>query len=283
MKSEYKDEFKVEYVPAYEPDLEQIAAYVLMAKGISRNMAEFALACEVSASTLSRIANKKVTRRISTELAQAIIKNAAKESGVTYSAFMKANGMVPKHEVALPMGITEKYEYLANKQKSIVSVKNTLWMELSSQGYSARYVDSGFLWTDERADSKYGLREVFSSISQNGKYHDFVLELSKEQESQLHWFILDFAGSDNETKEQLLRGNVPFAEMEDFARLFLVDIWEPERMKDLQISFVFINPEAFDLFEKVTKDIEVHTPMSRVLIDPEKLQIIKETKFLSKN
>lgn len=82
-----------DYIRTGKADLEMLSQLVLQAKG-SRSMNDFAGACEVNTSTISRIINMKNTTACSDEVLVAISKAADPSSGVTLEQLLAANGMV---------------------------------------------------------------------------------------------------------------------------------------------------------------------------------------------
>lgn len=82
-----------DYVRIKEPDKELLAELTVRAKGEHRTMAEFAEACGVNPSTLSRLVNMKNNTPNSDELIAAIAENADPESGVTLGMLLDAHGL----------------------------------------------------------------------------------------------------------------------------------------------------------------------------------------------
>ena len=75
MKLEQKWNAELEFVSVRIPDKMLIASLINKAKG-SRNMAQLAEVCGVSASTLSRAVNGKITKPMSVELIKSISEHA---------------------------------------------------------------------------------------------------------------------------------------------------------------------------------------------------------------
>lgn len=85
------------YVRISEPDKEELARLTALAKGENRSLREFAAACGVSTSTLSRIINLKSASETpnSDSLIAAIAENADPDSGVTLGMLLGAHGIAP--------------------------------------------------------------------------------------------------------------------------------------------------------------------------------------------
>lgn len=121
-------EIFAEYIRIRQPDRDKLAELVLRAKGEGRTMKQFAQACGVNPSTLSRIVNKKTSSANSDALIDAIYKNAAPESGITLELLLDAHGMVPK----LRNGRTKRFE-LSLLEKDIQDV---MFEELITRGFT---------------------------------------------------------------------------------------------------------------------------------------------------
>lgn len=87
-----------EYVLARTPDLLRLGELVTRAKGPSRTMAQFAEDCGIGASTLSRIANGKITKAVSLENLQAIYDHRDESVELPFETFARADGYVSPRE-----------------------------------------------------------------------------------------------------------------------------------------------------------------------------------------
>ena len=81
------------YYRKYDQDMETLADLTKRAKGDERSINEFARACGVSPSTISRLINKKNTTPNKDSLIKAIADNAVPESGVTLDMLLQAHGL----------------------------------------------------------------------------------------------------------------------------------------------------------------------------------------------
>lgn len=101
------------FIRTKDADIKELSELVLAAKG-DRSVAEFARACGVSTSTLTRIINQQTAGRISDFLLAQIALNAAPGSGVTIVKLLNAQG---RYAVD---GATDPWETLAQ-----ISAENT--------------------------------------------------------------------------------------------------------------------------------------------------------------
>lgn len=90
-----KTDILSEYERVRQPDADKLAELVGRAKG-KRTTTEFAEACGVNASTISRILNKKLSGPCSDELIVAIAVNAAPGSKVRFRDLLDAHGLEEK-------------------------------------------------------------------------------------------------------------------------------------------------------------------------------------------
>ncbi len=261
-----RNNFDREYVEALVPDKMKLAMYVNRAKGPERTMAQFAEVCGVSASTLSRIVNHKITKPISTELIQAIIQNAADPDKMDFEFFMHANGMIPKerHERKNYAGDTfmERREAQMNAETTI---KNTVADELYARGHMIQFFPR--LPVKELPESKFSL----------GQFSAFALRIQGYE--PMYWnFVVNVANFQNEEDEWMQREKRMFKRrmMDRYASIFLRDSWEPETMKDIKTTFAFVDMEAFTMFKDMLMQAEVNTEMSLLLIDMNKQKVVTE-------
>lgn len=86
-------EKKKGYIRVAEPNKDELAELLKLAKGNGRTMKQFAEECGVNPSTFSRIANKMNRGASSDELIMAIAEHADPESNITLDDLMAAHGM----------------------------------------------------------------------------------------------------------------------------------------------------------------------------------------------
>lgn len=118
------------YRQVRDPDLDKTAELLLKAKGLKRTMAEFADVCGVSASTLSRIYNKKNKKRCSDLLLEKIFYNADPDCGIQWEDLMAAQGMVPE----LRNGRERRYE----KNDYEEEIRNIIIGTIIDRGFSVK-------------------------------------------------------------------------------------------------------------------------------------------------
>lgn len=83
------------YVRVRPPDMEALGALTKQAIGEKRSITEFAEACGLAPSTISRILKAKFTNPVSDGVIKVIAENAESESGVTVSDLLAVHGLAP--------------------------------------------------------------------------------------------------------------------------------------------------------------------------------------------
>lgn len=83
------------FIRVKEPDMKRLAELTMRAKGIGRSLNEFASACGVNASTLSRIVNQKNSGPSADMVIAQIALNADPSSRVTIEKLLDAHGLAP--------------------------------------------------------------------------------------------------------------------------------------------------------------------------------------------
>ena len=83
------------YIRVKDPDKDMLAELVMRGKGIGRSLQEYAEACGVNASTLSRIVNKKNSGPSADRLIAKLAIYADSSSGVTIEKLLEAHGLAP--------------------------------------------------------------------------------------------------------------------------------------------------------------------------------------------
>lgn len=259
-------EERKEYVIARTPDKMRLANLINMAKGPNRTMAQFAELCNVSASTLSRAVNGKITKPLAQELIYALVENAAED--ISIDSFMRANGMLEKeaHERRTQHG----HDHYERRQRDLdreVMVKNTISSELLNRGKLIRF----FLRLPDRENvqSKF----AFSHMS------NFAVWLEDEK-VMWNFIVRPTILSEVEDRD---RRFFKMHTMDRLTRLFLADAWEPEFFAGMRTSIAFLDKEFFDEQVAMLGQAQVNTDISLILIDAEKEEVLDEFAIPKKN
>ena len=259
-------EERKEYIIARTPDKMRLANLINMAKGPNRTMAQFAELCNVSASTLSRAVNGKITKPLAQELIYALVENAAEE--MSLDNFMRANGMIEKEEYQHREKASDSFYF--RRQNEIdreVVAKNIISTELLKRGHLIRFFNR--LPSREGIQSKFGFR--YSS--------DFALWV-EDKRYMWNFIVRPTVMSELEPRD------IRFLKMrtvERFNQLFLMDAWEPEMYKGMRTSIVFVDKQYFDEQVEIYKQATVNTDISLILVDLENEVVLDEVAIPKKD
>ncbi len=123
------------FTKTHEVDKDKFAELVLAAKG-NRSLRSFASACDVYPSTFTRIIQKANKGASSTELIEAIAKNADPQSGVTMTMLAEANGYTLSwYENSIP-------DKIVNTKSNVLFndiMRNTVTQELLSREANVKF------------------------------------------------------------------------------------------------------------------------------------------------
>ena len=64
--------------------------------------------------------------------------------------------------------------------------------------------------------------------------------------------------------------------MEKINVWFLLDAWEPDEVKGMKVSFVFVDEELFEGMKETLQRAKLHNEMSLILMDVDDYRVIKE-------
>lgn len=249
-----------EYVQVRTPDKVEIAHLVNHAKGLNRTMAQFAEACQISASTLSRIVNGKITKPLSYDTILKIYENrATKEHEFLLGMLLSANGMRQKEEHENNLSKFSMYARRTQLMNRETTMKNIVVTELFDRGIPVVNATRHRFGMDTNTTAL----EIFPE-----KIGDMAVALNDAQPSEAVWAFYWFPqepeseGDQKTTAQQIVRRVISAV-----SRLLLVDAWQPEVITGLKTSFVFSSEEVFDRFLITLKDAKLNTEMSAILLD----------------
>ena len=245
-----------EYVAVRIPDKMLIASILNEARG-KRTMAQLAEACQVSASTLSRAVNGKITKPMTVELIKSIAEHSEYYSETLFERLARANGLMPRKQYE---------ERKESKSKSIFSrieerrtlrtrARNIIMNELVKRGITVTLVNR----RDAGLSSRYGLSMPF----------DFAVETDLG-EGVIKWSFLvipytlpDIIGDGRLPVGFFLRQTI-----HNMSGWFLTDAWAPETLKDRLHTFLFLEGAVYTFFEDpLVCSPEVNSDFSFITLD----------------
>lgn len=264
------NDFSRKYVATRLPDKLQLAAYIKEAKGPGRTMAEFAEQCgTLTASSFSRIIHGNLAKSLSAEIIQSIVKNAAPGARVDYESMMRANGMVPEDQGKEPVDEALYWEQVERKNKEL-QVRNILADEHLSRGHMIQYFPRLFedlSWDGSNPIPDHIPKSRFGLVVPSS----FAIRIQGYE--PLYWnYVVNLTVLDNrEIKPQRFPG------FRAYHSFFLRDAWEPETLKDVMQSFVFVEKTAYELFLSMLSGVKVHNHVSALLVDLDAGRVVEES------
>ena len=255
------EERDTEYVQVRTPDIMRISEYVIKAKGINRTMAQFAEDCGIGASTLSRIANGKISKPLSEDTVKAIYEHRAPESKIDLDMFMLANGMRDKKEHERRASMGPHYSVREESMNRERQAKNAIVAALLERDVPIVKVPDSL--ERRRADAPYGMRLYF------------VFAFYIEDALQQLWY---FDVNTYKTDEH----NRPMGFFTDrlnglFAKTFLVDAWEPDYFENQKTTFIFCDPTIYAYVVNQYKGAPINSAISVILVDTDNEKVVEET------
>lgn len=261
-----------EYVQVRTPDKAALANCVIRAKGPERTMAQFADDCQVSASTLSRIVNSKITNPLSIDLIVKIFENRAiSEDDFLLEALARANGLHPK-DYANRVNSRNSSAHRRNEEMSRANMmKNIIVSEVVDQGLPVKKVlDARVVRPVSEAPAIYPRRRL-----------DFSLALNEDElhSSTNMWaFFLYPYVPDQESDHTMMSDRKYIIDnlLDKVSRWFLMDAWYPKSLANMKTSFAFIDQELFDSFLTALQNASLNSEMTVLLIDMESYRVVHE-------
>lgn len=245
-----------EYVAVRIPDKMLIASILNEARG-KRTMAQLADACQISASTLSRAVNGKITKPMTVELIKSIAEHSEHYSATLFERLARANGLMPRKQYEERKESKSKriYSRLEERRALRTKAQNIIMNELVKRGISVTLVN--------RRDA-----EVPSSYGQSMPL-DFAVETDLG-EGTIKWsfLIIPYTLPDIIGDGRLPVGFFLRQTIQNMSGWFLTDAWAPETLKNRLHTFLFLEGTVYTFFEdSLVCGPEVNSDFSFVTLD----------------
>lgn len=262
---------KSDLVEVTKPDGDAIAEIVNEAKG-DRTLKEYADATGISAPTLSRIMNGKITRPLSIETIVSLLSQSDMNTLGTMHKLARSCGYMSKAEQSALRGriqLRQTREGLyANVKRLMLTVIVT---ELFQRGTTN---DPRLLESDPGT--------LFTVSEQTIKY-DFAFDAEQDGNKKLWCFfcfpqnVEDYKAS-HISADKLARGI-----FRELSTLFLTDAWMPSEHADKKISFCFSDADIFEEFCSLMGSSKFNNEFSAILIDEDANRVLEENCFKANN
>lgn len=244
-------------VQTYAPDKQKLAELVIAAKGNNRTMAQYSIDTEISAPTLSRIANGKINGPLSMNFIEKIYNKKCKEADFSFDTLLLANGMVRASVVERGKNIVEnalfRHEYGIELERH---AKNAIINAVIDRGVTVQGIHPDY--NHRKNEAPFG---IYLS-------YDFCLSIPCEKYK--FWYFDVICGRGN-------HASAFNAAINNALRLFVLDSWSPEFLANQKTSLVFENRTAYERFIMRFKGAPIRSAISAILINAETEEFIEET------
>lgn len=264
----------VEEIKQYQqirtPDYALLANLLNKAKGPERAMAQFAEDTQIGASTLSRIVNLNIKKPLSIDTIVAIYEaRANKEDTYLLESLARANGLFPGDYAER---VKSRHDFAARRNEEVNRermMKNALIAGVVACGIQVKGIVDNPRLRQEKIPMLYPIR-----------YGDFMLDLCSESNITIikEWAFYLFPRLRNRQDEERVRSvrSEIHMIMEKISVWFLLDAWEPDEVKGMKVSFVFVDEELFEGMKETLQRAKLHNEMSLILMDADDYRVIKE-------
>lgn len=261
------------YVQFTEPDKAALATLLEACKGSERTMAQFAEACSISPSTLSRILNRNITKPLSEDMLKSIYEHRMDGCKVGMDELYRANGMLHTDErIRFTSGMENRR--IVEERKNLA--QQIIITELLKRGYAVK------------ADSYWGNRYSAIKDARTEKERGdisicYSLGLTLPELADLSEWVFQIYASPMLGPSYMANRPVGYNAKSAIRRMmqmrsdiFLIDAWQPERLKGLKYSWVFADSSLYDAFKEYTRTAKLNSAMSIILIDLDEQVVLKE-------
>lgn len=262
---------KNDLVQVTTPDVSEVAELVLKAKGDNRSLREFAELTGISAPSLSRIINGKITRPLSLETIVSIVGNSDSFTLQTLYGLARANGYMSKAEQST---LRARQQLRVTRNSAYVTIKSLMHTIVIAELFQrSADMDKRILETNPGT--------LCTAIKQDVKY-DFSIQVNIDEE-QYDWAFITFPlmaedfVSSGIALDKLVRNIV-----REVSPIFLTDAWMPDQYKDMKISFCFVDSEIYNEFVRITEHGTLHNSFSAVLLNEREGKLEEEYVYETK-
>ena len=258
-----EEQFKEKYIQVRVPDKAMLATYIKEAKGSERTMAEFAEACgTLTPSSFSRIIHGNLSKPLTAEVIQSIVRNADPKAKLSYMDMMFANGMIPENEEGESEAGRERRILSAKRKETETKVRNIIVGRLFEKGNMLLAMEKFFMGELDITEGAPGLKQVKKSPRKLGIPGKFTLRI---QGADPFYYNYEIIVPEPEW------GKLGYTGWRtDYAGFFLRDMWEPDTLEDIMQNFVFTEKAYYDAFWEFLKGVKVNSYMAAILVDTEK-------------
>ena len=254
------EERQTEYIQVHTPDIMKIGEYVIKAKGVNRTMAQFAEECGIGASTLSRIANGKITKPLSVDVVKAIYEHRDPESKISFDMFMAANGMRDREKHERMTSMRPNYSIREETMNRERQAKNAIVAALLERDVPIMKVPDSM--EHRRTDAPYGMN----------MYFDFAFYIEDAPQQLWYFDVIPY----KEDAHNPPRGFIFDRLSSLFAKIFLVDAWVPDYFRNQKTTFVFCDSKIYASVVEQYKEAPINSAITVMLVDTANEKVVEE-------
>ena len=265
--AEFREE---DYEQVYTPDFMRLSTLIERAReaGGYATMADFAQACGVQPSTFSRIKTKNIKRPLSWDMIKTIADHTGEENEFIFKQFIRANGLKLKKDL---------------QERPIPDyMKDFTELEIRAKNAVRDLVVKMFDEADQDDDITYAILPRFPrNVGYSDRFRmylpaDVVAEnRGSDKDYPKFWgfrILFPWGSPRAGATRSVLSAN-------DYAAVFLRDLWEPESFKDIKYSFVTVDKDDYDATVEMYSQTRVNGDISIILLDIENSSITEEYTF----
>lgn len=243
-----------EYIQTGLPNTERLSSLISMGRGINRTMAQYAEACGVSASTLSRIANGKITKPLSVDLLRKLVENAEHPGLISLDEMIDANGMQDKETFqAFKIRRDMSQKIMNGRVKQICSAVTE---GLLRRNLKVKQIDSQDVGDENNLYFPKFLNQ-----------YDLVYNVEDEGGHSFIWgfFAIPLVLNKGDNPKKV----VDFIQciIEKYATALLQAVWMPQSLGLDKISFVFLDLSVYFYFIEAMRKISLGFNMTAVFVN----------------
>ena len=274
------------YVQDGAVDKAQLSKLLNRLKGANRSMAQFASDCgEISASTLSRIVNGKISKPLPLDTLKMLYDHRDPDSQVDFDILARANGMVPKEDYERIQQRRSAGYRMSIERRKEEEIRTLICNELFDRGHSIRVMRRFVIPLGaSRSTSSFGTTAASDFIIKMadrgfGFEWRFVV-VTMHVETLQYRYVSDSEKPEAEpmTEEQI-KSRAAFSMsrlINNYSRNFLIDAWDPSYLENVKYSYVFVDETYYNMFRLALKEAPLHNEVTTILIDENEQKVVKE-------
>lgn len=272
-----------EYIRVCQPNKERLAELTLKAKGENRSLTEFAKACGVNVSTLSRVINQKTTKPNSDDLIAAIAGNADPDSGVTLQDLLEAHGLASitlKREPLVDGSI--RYGKTYTPTQIILEMAENISQSISSTSASSQLITSAARFIKESAIERSSREIIQNELLLRGHQVSITMNTNVISTPSLR-YIADFVVETNALEDCGIsqwafdiQNGAHRPILHKLSWMFGAAYIDSTIQRGIKLSLVTSDRTEFDEVKSRFSDTKIKDCISVVLIDTLKRCVVDE-------